>query len=35
MAEFDRVVVSHVPRSENKIADGLANDELDGRGQDP
>lgn len=35
MAEFDRVIVSHVPRDQNKLADDLANDELDGKGQDP
>jgi len=35
VTDFDRVTFSHVPRDENKEADGLANDELDGRGQDP
>jgi ribonuclease HI len=35
MAEFERVTVSHVPRDENTLADDLANDELDGKGQDP
>ena len=35
MAEFDSVAVSHVPRDENTLADELANDELDGKGQDP
>jgi ribonuclease HI len=35
MAEFDSVAISHVPRDENTLADELANDELDGKGQDP
>ncbi len=35
MAEFDQVAILHVPRDENVLADELANDELDGRGQDP
>lgn len=34
MKKFDRVTVKHIPRKENKIADDLANAELDGRADD-
>lgn len=31
MAAFGEVTISHVPREENELADGLVNDELDGK----
>lgn len=29
-SQFDRVQVEHVPRAQNKVADALANEALDG-----